>query len=475
MPIRGRKKNVAIVPVEYKDTDRFDTFVPQHFDLFNGRMSDKGSWVKRPGMGTATWDLSDAASVVALIPAVAREDRVLAILSNGAAYDLADTPTAATGTLGIAPDARPQWTRFGANKTLILAAGKTMRYLKAPGLLADVGGSPPEAKFVDVLNSQVIASGYDNFFFSWSSPGDFEEWLTSNKEAMEIDGGTLQRHIVLNGRILFFKDSGDFGRTEVWSPGSVGVTFARQAIIDHGTTAPYSVVKAGKTVYFLGKDGDFYRLVANGAQLISESHGDDIRALAKLTDCYGFDFPTERVIRWYFPTAGKTYVYDYVKGFFSQDGRWVNGGFDRMPIASHVEIPGTNTVYVGHYNPTGKIYTWSTDNRDDDGDDIRVFRRFNVELAKGGNQARLNRVQFRVKRGQVGLSVDPVFILGLRFDGEAVQQVYTFSLGAIGDVYPYVEETALGVGREVEVEMTETDAAGFLVTHMNTIVQELGR
>ena len=462
MALRGQTKNVALLPTLGANTDPAETFVPTQTQLFNGRMTDTGAWAKRPGF-SRKWDTGATRAIEALIP----DGAGYAVNSQGTVYKLSTaTPTALTGS--VSTTFRPQWGNHDG--ATLVASGGTLKQVASTGV-TDVAGSPPGgAKFIAMLNTRVFLAGHKDTELFWSDAGSHVLWTSTNFTNVEGNGEKIRGISSFNGRLYIFKSRS----LEVWNNVGGQTVVTRSAFVDVGSGADYSLVQANNTHYWYGHDGDFYALNGITPQVISGSIRRELDRLKTTSDCYGFDFRTENVVRWYFPTEGRTFVYDYRKNFFSEDGSWAGGQFGRMPIKSHMEFG--DKAYVGDYNPTGLIYEWRDEDLDDAGSEIRVHRRFNVRLDESGRRARVGRIQFRVKRG---VATDdektPEFMLRYRFDRGQWVDWRNYSLGEKGDYDAYIDLYNIGTGREAEFELTETDAVSWLVTDMNINTRALGR
>lgn len=464
MAVRGRTVNVALSPIEFTDTDGIETIVPSSIVLRNGTLSDQKRWTKRPGMAE-NWDTGATARVDGLIPL----GLGYALTDDGGVHRLGTTPTTLSGT--TSGQLRPSVVNF--DEFALVARGGTLTRINGNTVEA-VSGSPPEAKFLAVINGRVVAAGHLDKQLRWTDAGSHTVWDTANTTEISPNSGHVRNISALNNVLYVFTDNS----VEIWANTGGTLVFSRNTTAPTGCGADYSVIQANSTHYWLGDGGDFYAL--NGAQptIISPSHSAEIRDVVRKDDCYGFDFRRENVIRWFFPTDGKCFVYDYLQGFFSQDNAW-DSGFTRLPIAAHMEMDGGKNVYVGDYDPTGKVYSWSTKNKTDAGEPIRVYRKFLFPLGgseANGNQHRLNRAQFRVKTAVANADEPtPQFVARFKFDQEPFGQEFTYDLGEVGTSYPYIEEENVGVGREVEMELWETDATDFLVTDLRIRARDLGR
>ena len=70
---------------------------------------------------------------------------------------------------------------------------------------------------------------------------------------------------------------------------------------------------------------------------------------------------------------------------------------------------------------------------------------------------------------------DPMFTVRWRLDQGQYALTRNYNLGAKGDRDPYINLYCVGIGREIEMELWETDATEFLVTTVALTARDLGR
>ena len=464
--IKGETKNIAISIGANKNSDPIDSLVPSEIDRRNGQMTEAGNWKRRPGYAEQ-WDLENTKPVHLLIP----EANGFAVTTDGKVYQI-ESSVARVGTLSLAGSARPTYTLYQATstsaKSIIMADGGTVMQLGlAPTSLAVLGGSPPAFRFIDVVDTRVVGCGHNDIGFRWSELENPASWPVANNNSVLGDGEIILNFKVLRRNLYFFKTKS----AEIWS--NIGGTnvFSRQAYIEKGIGAGYSLVQANDTFYWLNNDWEFTFLEGISPKVISTRYAKEIRACSDKGDIYGFDFTAERLIRWFAPASNKCFVFDYVTSIFSEDNAW-NGTWLRMPINSYMERHGE--AYIGDLEPSGKVYRWSRDYLDDNGQDIRLYRKFAAPLGENGAEYRANRVRFRVERGEAtNTEPSPKAIVAWRIDrGDRLTE--DIDLGAVGEHDPYVDINNLGIGREIEMEIIETDAVDYLMTHAYLTAERLG-
>jgi hypothetical protein len=336
-----------------------------------------------------------------------------------------------------------------------------------------LGGIPEGVKYVTRVGAYTIYAGHDDNTILFSA--------SLNPESVDVgDGGGfflsqqrggINRNIKeLRDKLYIFLDR----HIEIWVNIGGAAVFVKQdgLTINSGTIASHSIVEANDTFYFYGDDNKFYVITGQGAKDISKSYTGDIDEIVNPDAMYGIHFKKERLIRWFEPVQGKCYVYDYRNNVFSQDNTWEHGQFERMQINSYMELK--NRAYIGAYDPVGKVYEWSREFKDDDGEPIRVFRKFNLKPSPRDNRVRFNRLRFRVKRGVGDHGATPVICYRYRLDKGGWSVERTVDLGAKGDYDPVITaQHSLGIGREIEFEVTVTDSVDYTLTGMSLNIREL--
>ena len=467
MSIRGVTRNIALSPIPYKSLDPSETFFPYQLELRNGILTDAGNWEKRNGSAEFR-NTGENSSINLLIPIA----NGYAVTNIGNIFRLNSTPS----KLAIPLNGffRPTWDVH--NDSIILCdGGDPVKIYGGSSALLD--GSPPKGKFISRIGNYSVISGAESTGFNWSASGNPENWTTGDSgfDYVKEDGGSIKMQITHEERLYFFKDT----NIECWYNRGGDVPFVRlnnYSIWDSATKAGNSIVKANNTFYWLDVDGDFKVLNGNQGQVISKFYRWYLdRYLKNPSQVYGFDCRKENCIRWFSPVDGLCFKYDYLKGFFSEDNTWDHGQFERLPWNSYMEL--NNEQYFGDYDPTGKVYHFSKDYLDDNGKEIRVYRRYKIKLTDNGNRARVNLMRFLFKRGVATATVtDPVATFRVRFeDNTDWEQEETIDLGEVGEVDPFRDFHNLGVGREMEIEIVHTDATSYLLRDIYMVTNPMGR
>jgi hypothetical protein len=463
MAITGDSINIALAPRAQKNIDPAETFVPFQISLHNGKLSDAGNWVKRSGY-TSKYDVSNDKAIHLLVP----RDDGYAATDDGNVYKLGSTVSQLT--VGLLGSDRPTWVDYD-DKIIICDGGRPIKIESNQSSVLD--GSPPSGKYVDVLKTYTLISGHDETEVKYSVSNNPEDFASSGSGSFNVakHGGSIMNMKALRDILYIFKER----NIETWIfMGGVYFFVAQDGgLVLKGCGASYSVVQANNTLYWFGDDGDFYRLDGFSPIVISQAIREEINKLPQTSDIFGFDCRKEHCIRWTAPTSGKTFRYDYLFDMWSEDNHWEHGQFERLPMNSYMELG--NDQFFGDYNCTGTVFDWNDDNKDDSGRPIRVFRNFKYKFSENGNNARIKRARIRMKRGVATTSVtSPIAQIRWNVDGMGWNMPQDMDLGEAGDYEPYFDVHGLGIGQEIEMEITQTDNTEFILTDCTLTYQLLG-
>lgn len=463
MAMRGTARKVAKPLIGYKDIDARTTYAPLQVDLRNGYMDVVGNWNKRNGYASK-FDTTRDLPVELLIP----EGNGFAVLEDGSIYNNVITGIAEMPELKLTGASRPVYRKFD-DKIMIVDGGLPTQIVG--NVISRLDNVPVNTRFIGRVGSYTLYAGYDDTEFTWSAVNNPENITDGGITNIKKDG-TIQYATDFANRWFVFKEKS----IEVWGQRGGDTPFV---LLDNlsiwektGTKAPYSVVKANGQLHWFDTDGDFKSWPGKVLSKPYRSYLDD--KIQNPEDCYGFDCRKENCIRWFFPKDGITIVYDYLLKLLYEDNKWSGSGFQLLPWNSYMEFD--KIQYFGDYANTGLIHEWDKKHEDDNGDPIRVFREFKIQLSATGKLASVNKVQFTLKRGVATDSVDsPTFTYRYRFDESSRWVESTIDLGVKGDYNPYVEITQLGQGREMTWQIIETDAVDFILNEMEITARALGR
>ncbi len=130
--------------------------------------------------------------------------------------------------------------------------------LASPSAFADLGGSPPQASYVSIVNRFVVLSGLASpnvYRIQWSGLNSVTTW----------DNITLQSNFqdLPDGGIVVGVAGGEFGvifqqraiRRLTYQPGSAIIFSIDRLAKDDGLVAPYSMINASDRIFFYSEQG----------------------------------------------------------------------------------------------------------------------------------------------------------------------------------------------------------------------------
>lgn len=359
---------------------------------------------------------------------------------------------------------------------------------------------PTGARFVNNIDDMIVFSGFTTATGTNSTPA-----LTNPKRSFwrSMPNGTniLQNFFAelpddilgqaqLQRELYFFLDD----TIHIWqnTGATLDMPLSRAHIIKRGlyndgsgTGAAYSIVNANNTLFWLADDGDIYMLNGYVAERISfpgmrrrlDALLDGSLGTVALFNIAGFDCKKEHKVRWIFPWANVTLVYDYLTGIWSEDntgnpalGTAPSGQF---PINSYMEMNGVQ--YMGDPS-SGKLYQIDRTFYSDNGGAIKTYRLFTFPLSPYNNPLQpkgheMNKCQ--VKRARFRMSPNHSVATRWRFDRGTVYTSNTFTTASDN---AYTEYYNLGTGREIEFTLEESGLTSpFITSILQLSYDELGR
>ena len=130
---------------------------------------------------------------------------------------------------------------------------------------ANLGGSPPQASYVAIINRFVVLSGLLSFPYrvQWSGLNQTTTWdnVTAQSNFQDLADGGLTRGVADGDQYgIVFQDSAI--RSMTFNPGSPTVFDILKVSSSDGMFAPYSAVNAGGATYFCSTQG--FKSIAPG-------------------------------------------------------------------------------------------------------------------------------------------------------------------------------------------------------------------
>lgn len=180
----------------------------------------------------------------------------------------------------------------------------------------NLGGSPPRARYIDVVRDFVLVGGIENneTRVQWSAINNAEGWTpgTNSSDYQDFASGGPVRGLV-GGEVAYVFQAAKVTRM-TFVPGSAEIFQFDEVEGGRGLAAPHSLVKLGGEAFYMAQDG-FYKFSLSGGASAQIGEGkwaqwflDDIRPGTEQLVIGGVD-PARKVIVWaYVPrsSAGST-------------------------------------------------------------------------------------------------------------------------------------------------------------------------
>ena len=378
------------------------------------------------------------------------------------AVDKESATSSSVGTLSSSTG-RISWDR---NPTQIMIAdGSVNGYVLTPS--TDTLASISDGDFTGAVTVNFIDS-----YFIYNTPDAATMFSTAQNDGSSVDAldvataesspDKLKALITHRGEFWALGEK----TTEVWynAANATGFPFSPRdgAIIDQGTSASHSVIRANNTLMWLDDRRFVVQAEGYGIKIVSTNAvSSKFQTYDTVSDAFAFAFK-DRGHFFYqltFPTEKKTWVYDLTtEKWHEKSYRDPETDQDTRHLANCFGVYRDLNL-VGAFN-SGKVYKMSSDYLDDAGDPIiktKTTSHFTQEL----KQLSFNSLELHAEAGKgkvTGEGSDPQIMLRYSNDGG-----YTWSnslprsLGKLGEYGKRVRWNRLGSGREWLFEFTNAD------------------
>jgi hypothetical protein len=131
---------------------------------------------------------------------------------------------------------------------------------------ADLGGSPPQAAYISIVNRFVVLSGIASpnvYRVQWSGLNATTTWTSgvTQSDSQDLADGGIVRGVAGGEFGVVFQDASI--RRMTYAPGSPYIFAIDRISSDDGLFAPYSLINAGDRIFFLSPQG-FKMLLPGG-------------------------------------------------------------------------------------------------------------------------------------------------------------------------------------------------------------------
>ena len=266
--------------------------------------------------------------------------------------------------------------------------------------------------------------------------------------------------------------------SEVWyDAGAYPVPFEPRpdALIQHGTVAPWSVLSLGDVLIWLNRNTQGQDMIVRNqgyaaVKLSSLPVDRSIDEMADSTDAVAFSYQ-DRGHQFYllnFPTGGTAWGFDAATGEWCERRYWYSAGNEWQALRVQTYVLAFGVHLVGD-RQTGKVYEMSKDSAlDVDGNGMRRLRRF-MGL-RGDNHRRVvyPRLEVVMQTGSVpssGQGSDPVVMLRTSNDSGHSWSPERWASGGLRGHYAHrVFWTRLGAARDRVFELIVSDPLPWILT-----------
>jgi hypothetical protein len=194
---------------------------------------------------------------------------------------------------------------------------------------ADLAGSPPQASYIEIVGRFVVLSGLlsNPYRIQWSGLNATTTWTSgvNSSDYQDLPDGGIVRGVAGGEFGIIFQDQAI--RRMSYIPGSPIIFQIERISQDKGLYAPYSIVRAGETVFFYAGQG-FHKIAPGGALVQIGRERVDRTFLngldrGNLQLFMGASDPrTSRVYWAYKSTSGITGLYDKIIGYDYVLDKW---------------------------------------------------------------------------------------------------------------------------------------------------------
>jgi hypothetical protein len=457
----------------FKNVDATSVSTPDFAtELKNLVIDDAGANIDRPGLKAAAFAQTGAAfgvigqkyfPVSGTVVLVDTARRIWSMTSAGAVTEITGT------TLG--GSSRPVFASDGTY--LYFTGGGAPQRWDGSGTTEAMAGSPPNCSYLSYLDGYLILFLDDDQEHRWagSTAVARETWNSSNFFAAEgLPDNTKAQAVLLRELYSFGSES-----TEIFQNFGTSNPFGRTFFIDRGIGAPYSVMQADNTLWWLDDLRRVVRMEGRTPVQVSGAIDRVIQNYATVSDCWAtsLEFREFPLALFVFPTEETSWVYDLKRQHWYEWDGFVAATQDRLPIHSHVYVKEWNRHLVG--DPyTGIIRELSFDAKVDGGNALRRLRRMRYKHGTG-QRKRSHYYLFHVKRG-VGTpgGTEPVFEVRVNDDNRGWSMPRQVPLGFPGERQEPIRVHLGGIYRERQLEIQMTEPYEFQLHGIEEAVEVLG-
>lgn len=432
----------------------------------NGIMvpDDKGGFVskRRPGLSLFV-DIGSSAKIDGVYW-WAKKSLLIAV-SNGTVYKITNNTGTVVSLGGVSLNTSTRVTfaeaRHSGSDYLFMCNGGQIAYTDGTTALAYIADSnaPTTCTFVSFIDQYLVANDTSNDKFYYSNVGDPFTWSSLNFATAESNFDRSVCITVKNRNIIIFGEAS----VEFWQ--NDGVTpFKRRSdiFINEGTFSPYSITDTSQGIFFINNNREVKLLSVTGQLTkVSDSFDSVFQGLSSVSDAFGDNYVVggKGFYVLTFPTDGKTYVYDYIQGYWAEWAYWSSSDFARYRGNNYTYAAGWNFHIVGDYNDD-KLYKSSFSYYDDNGTTMKWLR-VTGNVDHGNILSRKMNIQtiFKIKSGHsITDAAMPYYMYRRNPDQRGWRTEQQIPAQRIGNNYPEARLFRQGHYNMMQHELSCTDA-----------------
>lgn len=339
-----------------------------------------------------------------------------------------------TASTQLANTARPVFAEDASD--LFIAGGGAIQKWTGAGLTARLGGtSPTDCTHLVNLSQRLIANTAASpsaFRYSDLGDGNDTSWPALNFATAE----SRPDRIVAIGENTAELALWGTTTTEAWGTTTdANAPYQRINTLNIGMSAPYSAVRFDNYYFWLDDRRRFVSSDVRSYEVVSKAIEKDLRGLSTISDCWGYREDTDLggVLVWVFPTAERTFAYEYDTKKWQERNYYTAPTNGAWPVNCHAYWDSTNLNIVGG-TANASVYKLDTTARQDIGGTMVAERITGWQDFGTANKKRSAKVQVRMRRGTAPLGgTDGQIEIAVAQDGGGWGDFKTITLGQPGD------------------------------------------
>lgn len=226
--------------------------------------------------------------------------------------------------------------------------------MAAGGLFSDLGGSPPRARFLTVVQGHVVMGDLsDGVSVLW--PNRVQWSATGNAEGHTIGTGNADNQDLFSGGPVLGLTGGEVGHVfqadrihrMTFVPGSP-LIFQFDEVAQRGLVGPHTLVQVGQRIYFLSRDG-FYEMNQSsqirpiGSEKVDRFFRGDVKSGLEIEIRAAAD-PVNHRVFWAYPSKDapgdsidRVLIYDWALEEWAKASLEINGFTEFAGASYHLD------------------------------------------------------------------------------------------------------------------------------------------